>query len=277
MYFPILKGEHPMKKVSLLLAVLLVLTCCLLAACGGGEEESAASEDVSSATETSSEAAVSDETSSEAESADESTVVDESSVVEESSEPDESSVVDESSEEEPPAGYDGDVIENTDGANLALNKSYTGAAPSAHPDVAKYNANLTDGKANDTISYDGEWFAFYMNADATGEGYVNAPDRVGVVVIDLENVYNVSKVQINAFLGNASGIVAPASLKVEVSADGTSYTQLGSIDISKPEENDVTVDWVVIEGGAVAGQYVRVTVTMDAYAPFAFLNEIEVY
>ena len=274
-----------MKKVSLLLAVLLALSCCLLMLAACGEEETPADESSSAApssepSSTPSAESSEEETTSEPEETSEPETSEPEASEPEASEPEASepeTSEPETSEPEPSGGYDGDVLENTDGANLALNKSYTGANPSAHPDVAKYNANLTDGNAKDAISYDGEWFAFYMNVDATGEGYVNAPDRVGTVVIDLEKVYGVSKVQINAFLGNASGIVAPASVKVEVSTDGKSYTQLGSIDINKPEENDTTVDWIVIEGSAVAAQYVRVTVTMDAYAPFAFLNEIEVY
>lgn len=162
--------------------------------------------------------------------------------------------------------------------NIALGKNYTGGEPSTHDAVKKYNAKLTDGRAANGISYDGEWFAFYYNADATGTGNINAPDRVGTIVIDLEQAYNVGTVKVNAFLGNASGIVAPSSVKVEVSVDGTSYTQLGSTaTFDKPANDDATVDWIVISGDAVEGRYVKVTVAMDPYAPYAFLNEIEVY
>lgn len=281
-----------MKKVSLLLAVLLVLTCCLLASCGGdGNDTSSASgassgadSSAASSNDESSAASTSEPASSAAESSEQSSVEpdvsDETSSVEESSE--ETSSEEESSaaesSEETSSGNDTPATENPSGENLALNKPYTGGDPSTHELVSKYNAKLTDGNAKDEISYDGEWFAFYFNADATGAGNINAPDRVGTVVIDLGQSYSVSSVRVNAFLGNASGIVAPSSIKVEVSADGSSYTQLGSTKtFEKPAENDSTVDWVVIDGSAVAGQYVRVTVAMDAYAPFAFINEIEVY
>lgn len=262
-----------MKKVSLLLALLLVLTCCLLAACGGDDGETSSSADNSS---TNTSAASSDETTSDASG--ESSVEDpseDSSVADPS---DDSSAADPDDDSSDPETSGTDEPSNPGDANLALGKSYTGGDPSTREGVSHYNAKLTDGKAHDAISYDGEWFAFYYNVDATGAGNINAPDRVGTVVIDLEQVCSVSKVQVNAFLGNASGIIAPSSVKVEVSADGSSYTQLGSEKkYDKPAENDTTVDWVVISGSAIEGRYVKVTVTMDAYAPFAFINEIEVY
>lgn len=288
-----------MKKVSLLLAVLLIMTCCLLAACGDDGEATSSADSQTANTSTPASSAgdtTSEQSSASAESSApvESSAVDESSAVEESSTVDESSVdettpdessVDESSVEESSVEESSTPETSTEqpsgtepsGENLALGKSYTGGDPSTHDGVSHYNAKLTDGKALGEISYDGEWFAFYNNADATAPGNINAPDRVGTVVIDLEQVCSVSKVQVNAFLGNASGIVAPASVKVEVSSDGSSYTQFGSTkNFDKPAENDTTVDWVVFTGSA-EGRYVKVTVTMDPYAPFAFLNEIEVY
>lgn len=264
-----------MKKVSLLLAVLLVLTCGLLAACGGDEETS--STETSSAS-TSSTAASSEATSSEASSAvEESSVADESSVEETSSVQEESSEPEESSEE-PSAGYDGPVEENPNGENLALNKSYTGANPSTHADVSKYNAKLTDGNAKDALSYDGEWFAFYYNKDAVGD-VVNAPDQVGTIVLDLEKVYAISDVKINAYLGNiGDGILPPKSIKVEYSADGTNYSSMGEQSFEKPDDaaKDKTVKWVEFNADeAAAAQYIRITVTMQG--TFVFINEIEVH
>lgn len=263
-----------MKKISILLALVLALSCCLftLAACGDSEEASSPA-DTSSA-ETSSAATSSEkEESSVAASSEEA----ESSEPEESSVPEETSEPDETSEEEPSAGYDGDVIENKDGKNLALGKSYTGADASTHPDVAKYCANLTDGeKATDLATDEGVWFAYYYS-DAADADKVNAPGQVGTFVLDLEAVYAVSSVKINAFIGNNWGILPPKSIKVEYSADGSSYSTLGTKSFTTPEENNVTiVELVEFAGDApVAAQYIRVTVELQGI--FAFFNEIEVY
>lgn len=258
-----------MKKVSLLLAVLLVLTCCLLAACGGDEDTPSTE---TSSTATSSEATSSEETTSEAASS----VAEESSDDEEpSTQPEDSSEPVEESSEEPSTSYDGEVIENARGDNLALNKSYTGADPSTRDGVKHYNAKLTDGVALDTISYnEGDWFAFYYNADATGTD-INAPDQVGTFVIDLENVYEVSLVKINTFVGNASGILPPKSIKVECSADGTNYSTLEEKSFDKPDEGSV-IEFLAFSGETwLPAQYIRVTVELQGI--FAFINEVEVY
>ena len=266
-----------MKKVSLLLAVLLVMTCCMLAACGGDEETSSTetssagvSSTATSSEETSSAAATSsEETTTTESSVEDTTTVDDSSV-------DDTTTDDESTTDEPSAGYDGDVIENKDGANLALNKSYTGADPSTHDGVKHYNAKLTDGVAMDTISYDeGNWFAYYYNADAMGD-QVNAPNQVGTLVLDLEAVYAVSTVKINTFVGNASGIVPPKSIKVECSADGTNYTTLAEKSFTTPTDTVSTIEFLEFKGDAtIPAQYVRVTIELQGI--FAFINEIEVY
>lgn len=266
-----------MKKVSLLLAVLLVLTCCLLAACGGDEDTS--STETSSAN-VSADASSTEETSSESPSASEESSVAESSVEETPSEPEESSVSDETSEEEPPAGYDGDVTENTDGANLALNKTYTGADASTHDGVKQYNAKLTDGAALESISYsEGDWFAYYYNPDAAGD-QVNAPNKVGSFVLDLEQVYAISSVKINTYLGNTGdGILPPKSIKVEYSADGSSYSTLAeqSFPTADPEnKTEAIVEFLEFKGDAkVPAQYIRVTIELQGI--FAFINEVEVY
>lgn len=264
-----------MKKVSLFLAVLLVLTCCLLASCGG-EGDDASSAETSSAATSSEKASSEDKTSSAAASSEESSVEEPSSEPEESSEPEPSES--ETSSEEPSTGYDGPIEENPDGANLALNKSYTGANPSTHDSVKQYNANLTDGKAKDSLSYDGEWFAYYYNKDAVGD-VVNAPDRVGTLVIDLEKVYAVSDVKINTYLGNTGdGILPPSSIAVEYSTDGTNYSKLGEQSFEAPDATlkDKTVKWVEFKADkAVAAQYIRVTFAVPG--TFAFINEVEVH
>lgn len=158
------------------------------------------------------------------------------------------------------------------GTNLALNKKYTGAEPSP---VAGYTANLTDGNAAAALSYDDNWFAFYYNADATDDK-INAPDGVGTVVIDLEELYAVESVRVNTYQGDTGdGILPPKSMKVEISADGETYTQLGDTKALTAEKDATLVDWVEFKADAVSGRYVKLTVELNSI--WAFLNEIEVY
>lgn len=142
---------------------------------------------------------------------------------------------------------------------------------------SSYNADLTDGNATTEVKYDDSWFAFYHNQDANGQAYdyINAPDKVGTVVFDLGEVCTVSKVRVNTFLGNTSGIVPPASLVASYSVDGETYSEIASKSFSAPESGDTTVSWVELEAGsAVACRYVKLTVNLGGV--FAFLNEIEV-
>lgn len=167
--------------------------------------------------------------------------------------------------------------------NVAEGKSYTGAEPSTNASNTRYNANLTDGKATNSLSglVEGDWFAFYCNDGAEG---INAPDKVGTFVIDLEEVYAVSSVNINTFMGNMWGIIPPESIKVEYSEDGTNYSVLEEKAFTTPtkekddEGNDKDLDKVenVEFKGAekVNARYIKVTVKLAGV--FAFLNEVQV-
>lgn len=167
--------------------------------------------------------------------------------------------------------------------NVAEGKKYTGAEPSTHPNNVRYNAKLTDGVAKDSLSdlVEGDWFAFYYNDGAEG---INAPDKVGTIVVDLEEVYTVSSVKINTFVGNMWGIVPPESIKVEYSEDGETYTVLDEKSFTAPEKEkgedgkEIEVDkveFVEFKGEAdVDARYIKVTVKLNGI--FAFLNEIQV-
>lgn len=160
--------------------------------------------------------------------------------------------------------------------NVAEGKSYTGAEPSTHPSNARYNANLTDGVAKDSLNdlAEGDWFAFYHNDGAEG---INAPDKVGTLVIDLEEVFSVSSVKINTFVGSMWGIKPPESIKVEYSEDGETYTTLEEKAFTAPEgEGDIDkVELVEFKGAEeVDARYIKVTVKLNGI--FAFLNEIQV-
>lgn len=156
--------------------------------------------------------------------------------------------------------------------NLALNKNYTGAEPSS---VANYSAKLTDGNAADKPSYDDNWFAFYYNADATPDK-INAPEGVGTVVIDLEALCTVESIRVNTYQGDiGDGILPPKSMKVEISADGETYTQFGEEKTFTAEKDSTLVDWVEFKADAADARYVKLTVVLNSI--WAFLNEIEVY
>ena len=160
--------------------------------------------------------------------------------------------------------------------NVAEGKTYTGAEPSTHPSNARYNAKLTDGVAKDSLSdlAEGDWFAFYFNEGAEG---INAPDKVGTFVVDLEEVFSVSSVKINTFVGKMWGIVPPESIAVEYSEDGETYTMLEEKAFTAPEgEGDIDkVEFVEFKGAEeVNARYIKVTVKLAGI--FAFLNEIQV-
>ena len=160
--------------------------------------------------------------------------------------------------------------------NVAEGKPYTGAEPSTHPNNARYNAKLTDGVAKDSLSdlAEGDWFAFYHNEGAEG---INAPDKVGTFVVDLEEVFSVSSVKINTFVGKMWGIVPPESITVEYSEDGDTYAVLEEKTFTAPEgEGDIDkVEFVEFKGAEeVKARYIKVTVKLSGI--FAFLNEVQV-
>ncbi len=250
-----------MKKLSLMLAFVLVFALVLVA-CGDETEtsstpatESSVAADASSeaATEESSEAAV--EESSEA-------AVEESSeaAVEESSE----AAVEESSEA---------VVEDTsveivegNGANVALNKSYT---ISGIGNRDAYYGNITDGVVAVGLGEDKEsvWFGFYEN----GANPTNAPDKIGYFIIDLENAYSLTSVKAHLINKDAWGIGVPVSAKAYISIDGTNFTEAGELEI---DSTDGVEYWTEVEVTGNA-RYVKFELTLST--SFAFVSEVEVY
>ena len=175
------------------------------------------------------------------------------------------------------------------GDNLALGKTYTGAEASTKEDVKKYCANLTDGNAATKMSTTvGDWFAFYyQEQDGKPVDGVNAPNRVGTFTIDLGAVSAVGSVKINTFTGNMWGIVPPKSVKVEYSTDNADFSTLEektfTIPAKEKGEDGKDKDLEKIENieyagqnGSVNARYIKVTVTLQDNAVFAFLNEVEV-
>ncbi len=250
-----------MKKLSLVLALILVLTCGVLAACNDEGAESSVAESVEESTATSTEESTATSTEeSTATSTEESTATSTEESSEAVSEEESSEVVEESIPEAEKPEISGD--------NIAEGKSYTISGCGKGYD--NYTANLTDGSASAVMAYDNTWFAFYCN-DGAAADIVSAPNKVGYVIIDLGEATDVSAVRINCINVSGSGIVAPASIKVSLSTDGTTFTNTVSMPI---DTADGAAYWSegAIEGNA---QYVKVEVTLTG--TFAFLNEIEVY
>lgn len=266
-----------MKKICLLVALAVVLSCCVfaLAACGGdeGTTSSAATSSTESSKENSSAAATSSEaTPSETPSDDESSdVPDESSAVEDSSE----TSVDKNPEAKP----------NTEGVNLALNKTYTKAelfraggaevnwgwdpnAAEAYPD--EDNKTLTDGllPPDDASYQDAAWFGFNSNTPSfeTDGGYA-------WITLDLGESYELKKAVLHVGgSGLQQGIVAPASVEYLVSEDGKEFTSVGT---AIPTDGDGVVNTEATLEFDATGRYVQVRILPGNC--WMFVSELEVF
>ncbi len=247
-----------MKKLSLILALIFVLTCSVFVACGEETETSSEAAAESSAAESKAESVATSEAESEAES---ETVSEAESVATSEAESEAESTPEAESSE--PAGE----VEVT-GTNVAkgLKPTISGTGV-GH---GNYTADLTDGNAATAMAYDGTWFAFYNNAEAD-QATVNAPDFVGTAIFDLGAAKNITTVRANCVNNIGSGVPAPKSIKVYLSADGENWTEAGSLPVQSIEN---TAYWAEanIEGNA---QYVKIAFELDGV--FAFVNEIEIY
>ena len=168
-----------------------------------------------------------------------------------------------------PAEEGGKVV-ITKGENVALNKTYE---ISGCGERTTYYAKLTDGAAKAEVSYNhDEWFGFYCNG--TDASIINAPDKLGYVIIDLGEAYDIYGVSVNFVdLAGDSGIYAPTAVNAYLSADGTTWGEAVALTI--PSDRTKGESYAV--AGEVSGnaRYVKVDVALGG--TFAFLNEIEVY
>ncbi len=168
-----------------------------------------------------------------------------------------------------PGANQGTVV-ITKGDNIALNKTYT---ISGCGERTAYYAKLTDGVAKAELSYNNdEWFGFYCNGE--DQSVINAPDKLGYVIIDLGAAYDIYGVSINFMdLAGDSGIFAPTAVNAYLSADGETWSDAVALTI--PAETTKGISYAV--EGEVSGnaRYVKVDVALGG--TFAFLNEIEVY
>ena len=237
-----------MKKIALILALVLVFACALVA-CDTTEETNSTPADESSVVENNSEEIENTE----------------SSAPEEESEP-----VDESTpaEESAPVG---------DGSVISEGKSYT------YTESGLYY-----------ITWDESWAVSKNAATALTDGvtlgesiYYGDPTLTGwqgdapVITIDLESASTVSGIKYYAYAG-MDGIAAPAAVKVEVSTDGTNWTEL-TCTLTEGEKTVSNVNWAadgyiteytLTASAAAEGQYVKVSFTKEG--TFVFLTEIQV-
>ncbi len=143
-----------------------------------------------------------------------------------------------------------------EGPNLAQGKHY------ACSDENKYNwgiGGLTDGS----------WAATPQHCFATGD----KPDLPKQVTIDLEQT-----ARIGTIVFGVPPFGATKTVKVAISADGQSFTEVGSHEFAPRKESAATVAFPALET-----RYVRLTYT-DRYEEdlqfprvFAFTTEVEVY
>ncbi|MBE6683632.1 MAG: hypothetical protein E7595_05715 [Ruminococcaceae bacterium] len=153
--------------------------------------------------------------------------------------------------------------------NIALGKEYTVSGCGAP--YGQFSANLTDGKATTSITYDDNWFAFYNNG--SDNSVISAPNGIGSIVIDLGGYYSIDSVRVNTLdLKGDSGIKAPAGMKVYLSDDGESWSEATALTSPVPEKNVAYYYEGKVKGNA---RYVKVEVTLNGV--LAFINEIEVF
>ena len=153
--------------------------------------------------------------------------------------------------------------------NLALDKTYT-ISGNGKP-YSKYIASLTDGEMATTVSYDHRWFTLYYHASYPAD--VNAPNRVGHITIDLEQIHSITEVKIHSIdLKGDSGINKANWMKVYLSNDGTNFGE--AIDVTMPE-TEKNVGFYATAAVNQSARYVRVEISLNG--TFAFLNEIEVH
>ena len=132
---------------------------------------------------------------------------------------------------------------------------------------SKYNTSLNDGVALEKCTYAvNEWYGVHAS---------NSTNNVGVINLDLGVKQNISMTRIHFIEGKKSGIQSPAAVKIEVSADGVTYTEVANETYGEPKTTEFAYTWYNYEFEAVDAQYIRYSITKQG--SFAFLNEIEVY
>lgn len=161
-------------------------------------------------------------------------------------------------------------------SNVALGKSYTlkGIHPNAQapswPD--EDNCTLTDGKDATVVSYsDIAWVGFNKAADDIKN---NVPP-LSEIIVDLGASYSIDDIIVRVYDGYGdAGIKAPKGITFEYSADGESWTALGS-GVLGIASTEACINYFELKTEApVDAKFVKAIIEHDS--GWAFVSEIEV-
>lgn len=156
--------------------------------------------------------------------------------------------------------------------NVALGKSVDIPAG-----FGQYTADLTDGKVQSGITYDNAWYAFYYSTAANDPNTINAPDGAGTAVVDLGALTGgISEIKVNFCTTTGSSVGTPSEVNIFASADNSSWTELGELDLSAASDTG-SAYWGTLSVDDVTARYIKVYIVLDATTYFCFLNEIEIY
>ena len=152
--------------------------------------------------------------------------------------------------------------------NVALGKDYV---LSGCGNRTTYYGDLTDGASVSALGSNNnvDWFGFYCNG--TDASVINAPDKVGTVVIDLGAMYDISSMRTKTIAMPSWGIAAAGAINFYASADGVEYTLVGSGVVT----TDEGVGYWSGTDCEVTARFVKLEVKLAG--TFAFINEFEVY
>ncbi len=162
----------------------------------------------------------------------------------------------------------GDAVDLEDLTNVAAGKDV--AISGSGIGYAQYTADLTDGVAYNSISYDNKWFAYYYTSTAAAD-VINAPAGTGTAIIDLGEVTEgIAQFRAHFGVSVGAGVKAPKSATVYGSVDGATYVKLGDFTL---EADGVYWSDVTLEN-TVSARYIKFTFALGG--TFAFVNELEI-
>ena len=162
--------------------------------------------------------------------------------------------------------------------NVALNKSYT---ISGNGKNYGHSGSVTDGIVCDkpfsgsaAASSDerhASWFCFYYHTMEAYKKNVNAPDGIGYVIIDLEEVYDLSYIKVFLIDKPTWGSPIPDSVTAYVSIDGVAFEDVGSFSLECEEDKPF---WTGIDVDCTA-RYLKIEV--DLGSTEGYLGQVEAY
>lgn len=157
-----------------------------------------------------------------------------------------------------------------EGTLVSNGKSYT-VSGGLGGGFGNYNANLTDGKYTESLTYDNNWFSFY-NA-ALPQDQINVENGIGYIIIDLEKETELAFVRAHICNGGTAGINPPNGASVSISSDGVNFTELCTLPIDTAD--DSAIYWSGAKTEGKTARYVKFSFKPNGL--FVFINELEVY